>query len=290
MKSTLKFLAVSSLFVLLAACGTTLTGGGAQENAAAQQAILGEIDAAFAASAAEDNVDLSSVSLGLTTQSVDPFIVIRRTNMHRSHKLLTLTVDMTATPPTATAEVQLNITGTAELWQVLPDQPRAHNKVGEKPIDMVGTATITAEKGDDGWHITSVDHTALSQGDFAADITSWSYSPDPLVPGSDANLATIALDEPDTSDEFLLVLRGRRFHPRSIPNDNGTDPDPTANDDEYNGYIRVGADADEGRHLGFITALNYTRTTDLTSDGNGGYLYPYTDTFLPVVVLVGASQ
>ena len=99
----------------------------------------------------------------------------------------------------------------------------------------------------------------------------------------------MVLDEVDSDDEHLVIARGRHFHPRSVLNDNGDDSDPVADDDSYAGYLDVRTDARRGRHLGFLHALNYTRTTDLT-EGDDGYLFPYTDTLQPVLVWVDAHD
>ncbi len=285
MKTLRTLSALTVLLLLLAACSTALSPN---EEAVAQQAILAAVDEAFAADANDDGIDLAS-SAALSSQSVNPFIVIYRKNMARQREAATITIDYNSDPISAVAEVEISITGVAELWKIYPDLSAPRELVGEKAINMTGTITITAEKWRGEWHVTSVSSTAFTQGDFAATVDSWSVSPDPLLAGTDANVLTVELLEVDTSDAHLVVARGRHFRPKSVLNDNGVDPDPTADDDSYNGFLEIDSDARLGRHLGFIHALNYTKTIDLTLDGDA-FLYSYTDTLLPVVVVVDYAE
>lgn len=278
------------LLTLLAACGTTspLGSGSGPDEASAKSAMLQAVGDAFIADAEDDAVDLSAAS-ELSTQSVEPFVVIRRRDMERDADTLTVTVDLDATPPTAVAEIAVSITGVAELYEVYPDASGPVEFKGEKPIHLTGTITLEAEYVAGEWHLTAASSSAFTQGEYAAAIVEWGIDPDPLQPGSDAHVATVLLDEVETSDEHLVIGRGRHFHPRTVLNDNGEAPDPVADDDSYAGYLAVGADARPGRHLGFIHALNYSRTVDLT-EGDDGFVYPYTDTLLPVVVWVDAQR
>jgi hypothetical protein len=278
------------LALLLAACGTTAAPGNDQaDEASARSAFLSAVEDAFVADAEDDGVQLTAAAPALEAQSVEPFIAIRRRDMARHVETLTVTVDLEAVPPTATAEVSVVITGVADLYEVYPDASAPVTLVAEKPIDLHGTLTLEAEFVERSWHLIGAEHSAFTQGAYAATIVSWTIDPAPLVPGSDGHVATVVLDEVDTEDEHLVIGRGRHFRPRSVLNDNGDDPDPVADDDSYAGYLRIGDDARPGRHLGFVHALNYSRTTDLT-EGDDGFAFPYTDTLLPVVVWVDAQD
>ena len=278
------------LLTLLAACGTVVPGGpGAQpDEASARSALLAAVGDAFVADAEDDDIDLSAAPQ-LAAQSVEPFVVIRRRNMAREADTLTITVDLEATPPTAVAEVEVSITGVAELFEVYPDLSAPVELVGEKRIHLTGAITLEAEYVTGEWHLTGASSTAFSQGEYAATIIDWGIDPDTLQPGRDNHVATVELDEVETADQHLVIGRGRHFHPKTVLNDNGNAPDITADDDSYAGYIEVRPDARPGRHLGFIHALNYSRTVDL-SEGADGYLFSYTDTLLPVVVWVDARD
>lgn len=277
-------------FLLLAACGAvgpTLPDAGPDE-ASARTALMSAVGDAFAADAEDDGVDLAAAP-GIAGQSVEPFLAIRRRDMARNAEMITITIDPGATPPTAVAELDVAITGRAELYEVYPDHAAPVTLVGEKPIHMTGTITLEAEFVAGAWHLTGASTTAFQQGDYAADIVEWAIDPDPLVRGSDAHVVTVLLDEVETEDEHLVIGRGRHFRPRTVLNDNGADPDPVADDDSYTGHLQVHDDARPGRHLGFLHALNYDRTVDLSA-GDDGYLHAYTDTLLPVVVRVSAAD
>ncbi len=283
----LRYLALfTAAAFLLAACSQALPQNQqSQDEAQAQSVILSAVDEALEARAAEDGTDLSAQSLspGLSAQSVEPFIVIRRTGMRHSRQLISLNVDFVAKPPTAVAIIELNLSGTAKLWQVYPDGSVPRTLLGEKPIDMSGELVVTAQKLTDGWRVVSVEPTALSQGEYAATVETWSVDPDPLIPGYDDNKAFASLSEAD-NDEFLVTARGRHLRARGVLNDNGVLPDEIANDDDYAGFVEVGPDARPGYHLAFLHALNYSKTTDLSVDENGDFIYPYTDTLLPLTV------
>ena len=105
------------MLLLLAACSTALSPN---EEAVAQQAILAAVDEAFAADANDDGIDLAS-SAALSSQSVNPFIVIYRKNMARQREAATITIDYNSDPISAVAEVEISITGVAELWKIYPD-------------------------------------------------------------------------------------------------------------------------------------------------------------------------
>lgn len=275
-----------ALVLLLSACGTPAMG---PDESAARSAVLAAVDEAFAADAERDGDDLASQS-ALASQAVEPTIVIRRHDMDRERRLLTLTVDMTAEPPTATAEIGITVSGVASLWQVYPDPSLGREHLGDKAIDLTGEAVVTAQRVGGQWHVVAVDHGGLSQGDRAAAVTDWWVSPDPLVAGSSDNAAFAALDVPTASDELLVAARGRHLRPRGILVDDGSAPDEVAADGTYSGLVDVDADARVGRHLGFVTALNYTATTDLSTGEDGEFLVPYTDTILPVVVEVVGGE
>lgn len=268
---------------LLAACSSPPA---ALDEAAARRAVLEGIDAAFAVSAEADGRDLASAS-ALTSQALEPTVVIRRSDMRRSRDLQRFELDLSVNPPTASAEVALTITGTAELWQVYPDRSAGRTLVGEKPIALAGSATFTAHKLDGRWTLDSVERSALSQGEGAAVIDEVAFEPDPLVPGSSDNLAWVSLSAPDPDDDFLVVARGGHLRPRGVLHDDGAAPDAEAGDGIYSGTVEVGADARRGEHLAFVSALDYSRTADLTTGDDGSYLHPYTDTLLPVMVTVG---
>ena len=278
------------LAALLAACSTP-AGPLAGDERAAQSAVLLAFDDAFAASAALDDTDLESQSLsGPSSQSAHPFVAVRRTEMRRSREALSLEVDFQADPPTATAVVALSVSGTAELWQVYPDRAAPRERVGEKPILMTGAVRVTAHKLEGQWQVVDVERSGLQQGPGAATVSAWSVSPDPLAAGSDENEASVTLSVQDADDDFLVLVRGRHLRVRGVLNDplndQGDAPDPVAGDGVYTGALEVPATARAGRHLAFVHALNYTKTADLSEDESGGYLHPYTDTLLGVVVRI----
>lgn len=291
---SLVLVGAATLAVVLAGCSNVAPGAG--DSGAASQVALAAVDDAFTGAATTDGTDLAPASLLATAsaavstaQSVAPILVVRRTDMRRQRRLVSLVFDSQPAPTTAEAEIWVKITGTAQIWQIYPVSGTPAKLLGSKPIDLEGTLSFGLAKGADGWRLTSVASDGLSQGGNAASVTSVAFDPDPLLLGHSDNVATVALNEPDTSDAFLVVARGRFMVPHGVLADDGVPPDPTANDDVYNGFVWVGTAARPGTHLAFVTALDYTRTIDLSQTG-GSYDEPYTFTLQPVLIHLAASE
>ncbi len=278
-------LATAGVGAVLAGCNSVPSSAAA--TSAAGQAVLSAVDDAFASSASADGTDLAPASV--STQSVEPIVVVRRADMHRERRLVSLIFDRQPDPTSAEAQVWVHVTGTAQLWQGYPVSGSGWTLVGRKPIDYQGTLTLQVAKGAGGWSLTSVDSTGLSQGADAASVASVAFTPDPLLIGRSDNVGTVDLRVPDSTDQFLVVARGPYMAPHGVLGDNGVAPDTTADDGTYTGYVWVGADARAGTHLAFVTALDYTKTVDLGQSG-GSYLAPYTFTLHPVVVDLAASE
>lgn len=283
--SVLLVLATAGIGAVLAGCNSVPSSAAA--TSAAGQAVLTAVDDAFASSASADGTDLAPASV--STQSVGPIVVVRRADMHRERRLVSLIFDQQPDPTSAEAQVWVHITGTAQLWQGYPASGTGWTLVGRKPIDYQGTITFQVAKGTDGWSLTSVDSTGLSQGADAATVANVGFTPDPLLIGHTDNVGTAGLTAPDSSDAFLVVARGPFMAPHGVLGDNGVAPDATADDGTYTGYVWVGADARAGTHLAFVTALDYTKTIDL-SQSDGSFLAPYTFTLHPVVVDLAAGE
>ncbi|MEJ2667392.1 MAG: hypothetical protein P8Z81_09890 [Deinococcales bacterium] len=282
----------------LAACNTAVPAS--SDSSAAGNLALAAVDDAFAGQAAADGTNLAPASVlaaaatqsggtqsGGTqsggTQSVAPVIVVRRTDMQRQRRLVDVTVDRNADPITAEVEVWVSITGNAQIIKTYPDTQAPIELLGVKPIAMQGTVSFDLQKGDQGWQLTGISGPGIDQGAYAAAVQSVSFDPDPILIGRTDNVAFASLVEPATSDAFLVVARGRYLRPHGVLADDGVPPDVTAGDQTYSGTVWVGAGARPGAHLAFVTALDYTRTVDVSQTG-GSYDNPYTDTLQPVLV------
>lgn len=312
-------LAVATLLVgmVLAACGQPVASQ-VPDQQAARNAALAAVDDAFAGEASADSQDAATANVlaaiattsasadatALETAAVEPMLVIRRVAMHRDRHLLTLTYDGTSQPATATAEVAIAVTGTAQIWKVWPDLSLPRTLVGEKPIDLQGTITLNLERAGDapaagadvqsvrlggGWRLTGIESGGFSQGANAATVQDVMFDPDPLLAGRDDNAAFVTLSEPSSVDDFLVAARSRHLRPHGVLGDAGAPPDQTASDDVYSGYVWVGPDARPGTHLAFVTALDYSRTVNLATT-DGSYDDPYTDTVQPVLVDIAAGS
>lgn len=289
----LALLGTAALAMVLAGCSTTAPSAAA--SATAGQVALSAVDDVFTGASAVDGTDLAPASVlasavsGTTTQSVQPFLVVRRTDMRRQRRLVSLVFDTQPDPTKAEAEVWVKITGTAQIWQVYPASGSPRTLLGSKPIDLEGTLTLDLAKGADGWRLVAVASDGLSQGAYAASVGSVSFAPDPLRVGRSDNVVTVALSEPDTSDAFLVVARGRYMAPHGVLADDGVPPDAVAGDDVYSGFVWVGSSPRVGTHLAFITALDYTRTIDMSQTA-GSFDEPYTFTLQPVLVNLAAGD
>lgn len=284
--------AAAGLVVLLAGCSSV--GSTSADTTAAGQVALAAVDGAFSSAAAADGSDLAPASLTATSaiataQSVPPVLVVRRTHMRRQRRLVSVVFDQQPAPTSAEVQVWVKITGAAEIWKTYPATGAPTTLLGTKPIDLEGTITFGLTKGSDGWRLGSVAHSGLSQGAYAASVASVGFTPDPIIIGRNDNVATVGLTEPDASDAFLVVARGRGMAPHGVLGDNGVPPDATANDGVYTGYVSVGTTVRPGPHLAFLTALDYSRTIDLGQTG-GAYDDPYTFTLDPVLVQLAAGE
>ena len=295
----LVLLSSAGLGAVLAGCSNVTST--ATDPSSAGQVVLAAVDDAFAGAATADGTDLapasvvaaSSVATGTgasaTAQSLDPIVVVRRADMRRERRLVSLVFDQQPDPTSAEAQVWVKITGKAELWQTYPVAGSGATLLGSKPIDLEGTITFEMNKGADGWRLTSLSSTGLDQGSYAAKVASVAFAPDPLLIAHADNVGTVGLAAPDTTDAFLVVARGGAMAPHGVLSDDGVAPDGAADDGVYSGFVWVGASTRAGTHLAFVTALDYTRTIDLSQSG-GAYLEPYTFTLHPVVVDVAASE
>jgi len=287
-------LGTAVLAFVLTGCSNVAPGASAAGTAS--QMALAAVDDAFAGAATADGTDLAPASLLATAaggataaQSVQSVLVVRRTDMQRQRRLVSLTFDRQPDPTTAEAEIWVKISGTAQILKTYPVSGAPTILLGSKPIDLEGTLSLGLAKGTAGWRLTSVASNGFTQGSFAASVTSVAFDPDPLRLGHSDNVATVTMSEPDTQDAFLVVARGRYLAPHGVLADDGVPPDDVAGDDIYTGFVWVGTAARQGAHLAFITALDYTRTVDLTRTG-GSYDEPYTFTLQPVLVRLAAGE
>lgn len=271
----------------LAACNTAVPANA--DAGAAGNLALAAVDDAFAGQAASDGTNLAPASVLATaaqtggTQSVAPVIMVRRIDMQRQRRLLNVTVDHNADPITAEVQVWVSITGKAQIIETYPVTQAPTVLLGVKPIAMQGTITFDLQKDSQGWQLTGVSSPGIDQGAYAAAVQSVSFDPDPILIGRTDNIAYASLVEPSTADAFFVVARGRYLRPHGVLSDDGVPPDVTAGDQIYSGTVWVGAGATPGAHLAFLTALDYTRTIDVSQTG-GSYDNPYTDTLQPVLV------
>ncbi len=277
-----KLFGIVLLLVLFVACSQPNSGSVPLDKAAAEQEILIAVNDALLANADEDELDLDLSTSGVIdlTETAPSRLAIRHKNIRRERKIIEVVIE-NGDPVTATATVEVGITGDAYIMDITPT---SHKELGEKPVNVVGVLTVDAERVGGRWHVVKIEG-VLTQGDPAT-AESWSFTPDPLIADSEDNIATVNLNELDTNDLQRVILRTKRLRPRGLLHDDGQDPDVTADDDTYTGYVRVHEDARVGKHLGFIHALNFTKTTDLSVDNEGNYIYPYTASATALIVEV----
>ncbi len=277
-----KLFGIVLLLVFFVACSQPNGGSTPLDKVAAEQAILIAVNDALLANADEDEVDLDLSTSGIVdlAEIAPSHLAIRYENIRRERKIIEIIIK-NGDPITATGTVEVSITGDAYIVEITPG---SRKELGKKPINVMGILTVNAERIDGKWQVVSVEGD-LTQGEPAT-VESWSFTPDPLIAGSEDNIATVDLNEPDTNDLQRVIVRTKRLRPRGLLHDDGQDPDTTANDDIYTGHVRVREGAQVGKHLGFIHALNFTETTDLSVDGKGNYIYPYTASATAIVVEV----
>ena len=274
-----KVFGITLFLVLFIACSQP-NSGAPLDKISAEQAILGAVSDALLSNADEDNLDLDLSTSGVieTAQTVPSRLAIRHKNIRREREILEVTIT-NGDPITATGTVEVRITGDAYIMEITPG---SRIEIGKKPVNVVGELEIDAERVGSKWHIVNVAG-ELTQGEPAT-VKSWSVTPDPLIAGSENNIATVSLIEPDTDDLQRVIVRTKRLRPRGLLHDDGQAPDETDDDGTYTGHVHVGENARVGKHLGFIHALDFDKTTDLSVDDEGNYLHPYTASATAVVI------
>jgi len=270
-----------ALLALVAACGPT-----ASDEAQAQDAALASLAQAIDDLAASDGIDLTLEDAGLSTAAADaPRTVVRRVDMERSVEV----VDVVLEPDAATVDAILLAAGTAEIWRVDPEAEPTRTLLGEKPIDLSGAVRVELERRGRVWLVTGVRRSPLEQGPDAADLGPWAFSPASPIAGRPVAV-TLDVDAPDPDDRFVVRAHARFLDGVGRLNDAGVGADALAGDGTYSGLGRVERFARDGVRLVFFGALNHTATTDLSVDGDGAYLRPYTETILPAWALVRAAD
>lgn len=284
-------LAALTLGLVAALAGCSSLAPAASDASAAGNVALAAVDDAFAGQASGDGSDLAPAALSsgsVTAQAVDAVIVVRRVDMQRRRRLVGVHVDRGADPVTASVAVWVSMTGRARILKTYPVSGAPVTLLGVKPIAMQGTVTVDLVRAAQGWRLSGVSSRGIDQGAYAAAVQDMRFDPDPLLIGRNDGLAHATLVPPAPADDFLVVARGRYLGPHGVLADDGVPPDAAAGDRIYSGTVWVGARARPGAHLAFVTALDYTRTVDVSRAG-GAFDQPYTDTLQPVLVQIAAE-
>lgn len=275
----------AALVLSVAACSPP-----AGDAAAARDAVLASVSDAYAVLATSDGVDLPLEADGVATAAVDePRTVVRRVGVERSVEVVDVVVELDSWPNTATVDAILHVEGTAEIWRVSPDAEPARTRLGEKPIDLSGTVRFHLERRGRAWLVTGVRRAPLVQGPDAADLGPWSLAPTSPVAGGPVAL-TVDVAAPVAEDDFVVRAHAAFLDGIAWMNDAGVGADAVADDGTHAALGRVRPAAREGVRLLFFGALNHTATTDLSVDGDGAYVRPYTETILPAWAYVRAAD
>lgn len=275
--------------MLVAACSSAPS-----DEAQAQDAILTSVAEAYVELAAGDGVDLPLDlpldDAGLATATADgPRTVVRRVDVERSIEVVDVVLDLESVPNTATVDAILLVEGTAEIWHVNPAADPTRTLVGEKPIEQSGAVRFDLERRGLAWFVTGVRRAPLVQGPDAADLGPWSVAPTSPVAGWPVAM-TVDVEQPLPEDHFVVRAHARFLDGILVLNDAGIGADAVADDGTYSALGRVEPVVREGVSLLFFSALNHTATTDLSVDGDGAYVRPYTETILPAWALVRAAD
>jgi len=269
------------LVALVAACNPAPT-----DEIQVQDAALASLTQAIDDMAAIDGLDLTLEDAGLAAATADaPRTVVRRVDMERSVEV----VDVVLEPDAATVDAILRVEGTAEVWRVDPEAEPTRTLLGEKPIALSGAVRVQLERRGRVWLVTGVRRSPLEQGPDAADLGPWGFSPASPVAGWPVAV-TLDVDAPSPDDRFVVRAHARFLDGVGWLNDAGVGADAVADDGTYSALGRVERLAREGVRLVFFSALNHTATTDLSVDGDGAYVRPYTETILPAWALVRAAD
>lgn len=269
----------------VAACSTAPS-----DDVQVQHAVVATVTDAFADLAAADGVDLPLEPVGVATAAGSgPRTVVRRVDVARSVEVVDVALDLTSVPNTATVDALLSVEGTAELWAVDPAADPGRTLVGAKPIDLSGAVRFVLERRGRGWWVTGVRRAPLVQGPDAADVGPWTLEPTPTVAGGPVAVA-IDVAAPVPDDAFVVRVHARFLSGTGVANDAGVGGDAVAGDGTYTALGRVERGTRPGVHLTFLSALNHTATTDLSVDGDGAYVRPFTETIVPAWAFVGAAD
>ena len=270
-----------ALIALVAAC-SPVPGDEVQ----VQDAVFASLTEAIDDMVASDGVDLTLEDSGLATAAAGgPRTVVRRVDVERSVEV----VDVVLDADTATVDAILLVEGTAQIWQVDPEPEPNRTLLGEKPIELTGAVRVELERRGRVWLVTGVRRSPLEQGPDAADLGPWAFSPASPVAGWPVAV-TLDVDAPNPDDHFVVRAHARFLDGVGWLNDAGVGADAVAGDGTYSALGRVERSAREGVRMVFFSALNHTATTDLSVDGDGAYVRPYTETILPAWALVRAAD
>jgi hypothetical protein len=274
-----------ALIALVAAC-SPVPGDEVQ----VQDAVFASLTEAIDDMVASDGVDLTLEDTGLATAAAGgPRTVVRRVDVERSVEVVDVVLDSGAEPNVAIVDAILLVEGKAEIWRVDPEAEPVRTLLGEKPIELTGAVRVELERRGRVWLVTGVRRSPLEQGPDAADLGPWAFSPASPVAGWPVAV-TLEVDAPNPDDHFVVRAHARFLDRVGWLNDAGVGADAVADDGTYSALGRVERSAREGVRLVFFSALNHTATTDLSVDGDGAYVRPYTETILPAWALVRAAD
>jgi len=170
-----------------------------------------------------------------------------------------------------------------------PEAEPTRTLLGEKPIALSGAVRVDLERRGRVWLVTGVRRSPLEQGPDAADLGPWAFAPASPVAGWPVAV-TLDVEAPNPDDRFVVRAHARFLDGVGRLNDAGVGADAVADDGTYSALGRVERFARAGVRLVFFSALNHTATTDLSVDGDGAFLRPYTETILPAWAFVRAAD